>query len=245
MATKRMRENRKRKARQEGDIVVGWNVRVEFDRIYDSVRCAYPLMLDVSRRLVVIVGGGAVAARKAKGLLEAGASRIRMISPEFCDAVPAAVERVIERYAPGHLEGAGLVFAATDQADVNSSVVRDAHQLGLLVCRADSSEEDSGDFATPALFREEALVITVSTGGSPTLAAAVRDELAARLDPRWIKMARAMRELRPRATMIVCVNKRRELLRDMASAEAMDVLDKRGIDGLWGWLWERHLKDKD
>jgi precorrin-2 dehydrogenase/sirohydrochlorin ferrochelatase len=202
-------------------------------------------MLDVSQRLIVVIGGGAVAARKAKGLLEAGATRVTLVAPEFCEAVPPLVERITDTYKPEYLRDAGLVFAATDQPAVNSSVVRDAHELGVLVCRADSTEGDAGDFSTPALLREESLVITVATGGSPTLAVAVRDALRGRLDPRWVKMARAMNELRPRATMVSCLDTRREILHDMATPEAMEVLDKQGIDGLWGWLWERHLKEQD
>jgi precorrin-2 dehydrogenase/sirohydrochlorin ferrochelatase len=202
-------------------------------------------MLDVSQRPIVIVGGGRVAARKAKGLIEAGATRVKIVAPQFCDAIPdTGVERVTATYLTDHLTGAGLVFAATDNPDVNAAVVGDAHRLGLLVSRADSTDEDAGDFSTPAILREENLVLTVSTGGNPTLAAALRDELRTTLDPRWIKMAAAMKALRPRALAISSVNKRREVLHDMATTEAMDVLDKDGIDGLWGWLRQRHLGEK-
>ena len=221
-----------------------WNVGREFDRIYDSVRCAYPLMLDVSRRLVVIVGGGAVAARKAKGLLDAGATRIRMISPEFCDGIPPAVERIVERYASGHLEGAGLVFAATNDAEVNAAVVNDANRLGLLVNRADASESQDSDFATPASLRHDNLVVAVSTGGSPALAAVIRDELGERLDPRWVEMAQAMKELRPRALGIQSIEQRRQLFRDMTTSDAMNVLSRDGVEGLWNWLAQRHLQEK-
>ena len=201
------------------------------------------MMLDLSGRLVVIIGGGGVAARKAAGLLAAGALRVKVIAPEICDAVPQAAERVLEEYLPRHLDGAGLVFAATDRAEVNAAVVRDAHRLGLLVNRADSGEEDAGDFSTPAVLREEELVVTVSAGGNPTLAAAIRDDLQTRMDARWLKLARAMKVLRPRAQQETSGEVRRALLLDMATPGAMDVLDKDGVDGLWEWLRKRHMKD--
>jgi precorrin-2 dehydrogenase / sirohydrochlorin ferrochelatase len=201
-------------------------------------------MLDVSQRPIVIIGGGSVAARKAKGLLEAGATRITVIAPEFCDAIPSGIQRITARYAPDHLTGAGLVFAATDDPDVNAAIVRDAHQLGLLACRADSTDEDAGDFATPAVLREENLVITVSAAGNPTVAAALRDELQSQLNPRWSKLATAMQTLRPRALAIPSIEKRRDVLHDMTTTAAMDILDKEGIDGLWGWLSLRHLSEK-
>jgi precorrin-2 dehydrogenase/sirohydrochlorin ferrochelatase len=198
-------------------------------------------MLDVSQRLVVIIGGGNVAARKVKGLLAAGATRIRVVAPQISDEIDSSVERITKLYAPGHLEGAGLVFAATDDPPVNAMVVRDAHQLGLLVNRADAGEDDAGDFSTPAVAREDDLVITVSAGGSPTLAAAIRDQLQSRMDARWVKMIRAMKILRPRAMAETNGQVRQAILRDMANVEALDVLDKDGVEGLWAWLGKRHL----
>src|SRR4051794_25436732 len=96
-----------------------------------SPRPAYPLLLDVTDRLVVIVGGGAVAVRKANGVLEAGARRVRCVAPEFHPDLPSAVERVPERYEPRHLDGAGLAFACTDLTDVNDVVCRDCRQRGV------------------------------------------------------------------------------------------------------------------
>lgn len=201
-------------------------------------------MLDLSARLVVIIGGGQVAARKAGGLIAAGAGRVKVVAPEISDAMPAGVERILERYSPSHLVGAGLVFAATNVAAVNASVVRDAHELGLLVNRADGSDEDAGDFSTPALFRERDLLVTVSAGGHPTIAAAIRDDLKSHIDRRWVTMLSAMQSLRPRAlSEIANEDMRRAVLRDMTSADAMEILERQGADGLWAWLLKRHVKN--
>lgn len=201
------------------------------------------MMLDLSGRLVVIIGGGAVALRKAAGVLAAGAMRVKVVAPQITDAMPTAVERILEGYAPRHLAGAGLVFAATNSPEVNAAVVRDAHELGILVNRADSSEDDGGDFSTPALLREDELLITVSAGGNPALAAVIRDEIKNALDARWSKMAAAMKVLRPQVLREVADEKtRRTILRELASADALDVLDHDGVEGLWTWLTERHLK---
>src|SRR3712207_1645627 len=107
-------------------------------------------MLDVTRRLVVIVGGGRVAARKARGLIEAGATRIKVVAPAFHPEVPQGVERIVAFFQDAQLDGAALAFAATDLADVNDHVVRAAQERGILVSRADSDDEDPGDFVTPA-----------------------------------------------------------------------------------------------
>jgi siroheme synthase-like protein len=205
------------------------------------VSCAYPMMLDVTDRLVVIIGGGDVAARKANGLLSSGAGRVTVVSPTFCDAMPPGVERVKEAYDAKHLAGAQLVFAATDDQAVNTRIVREAHDLGLFVNRADADDDAPGDFSTPAFIRQGQLLVTVSAGGSPALAIIVRDALRQYVQPKWVAMADAMQELRPRIlTSAAPIEARRSAFHDLASDEAMDILVRDGIDELWAWLRERN-----
>jgi len=199
---------------------------------------AYPLNLDVTDRLVVIIGGGKVAARKCEGLLAAGAKRVRVVSPAFCDRVPAGVERVAATYEPKHLDGAGLVFAATNVPAVNDAVVRDAQSRGVFVNRADSSDALAGDFSTPAIHRQEAVLVTVSAGGSPVLAARLRDQIAPLLDRDLLMMADAMRQIRPAvmADASLTEPQRRDIFRSLAGDEAIEVLKHGGIDSLFEWI---------
>lgn len=198
-------------------------------------------MLDVTERLVVIIGGGAVAARKAAGLLAAGAKRVRAVSPAFCDSLPAEVERIEALYEAHHLEGAGLIFAATDQVDVNDAVVRDARRRGIPASRADADHEEPGDFTIPAAIRELHLTISVSAGGSPALAARIRDSIRERLDPRWIQMAEAMQTLRP---MILAAHMdaltRRAAIIDLASEEAFEILVAGETEALRQWIEKKY-----
>jgi precorrin-2 dehydrogenase/sirohydrochlorin ferrochelatase len=191
-------------------------------------------MLDVTDRQIVIIGGGAVAARKAAGLADAGAKKIRVIATEFRADFPPIVERVTRPYAPGDLKDAVLVFAATDSATINDAVVADARALGILVCRADAGE--SGDFSTPAKFQSGSITVTVSAG-SAALSAMVRDELEARFDPAWSAMADAMKQLRPiiKSAGIEAYD-RAEIFRRLATPQAMVVLRDKGIDGLKDWI---------
>lgn len=202
----------------------------------------YPIVLDVSNRLAVIVGGGAVGLRKAQALLASGAQRIRVVSPAFHPDMPAVVERVAEAYQPEHLAGAALVFAATSSPEVNDAVVRDAHAIGALVCRADVDEDHAGDFATPAMLRRGELLLTVSSGGSPALSALIRDRIAESLDPRWLAMAEAMQTLRPLIRGALAPARRREVFRSLCTDPAMDELARGGVAGLRGWLAERFVE---
>ena len=140
----------------------------------------YPVNLDLDGRLVVIVGGGAVAARKARRLLAAGA-RVRLVAPcldERLAALAAAGSlAVLERvYLPGDLEGAALAFAATDRAEVNRAVAAEARERGIPVDVVAAPRE--GDFTTPAILCRGDLLVTVSTAGaSPGLARRIIAEL--------------------------------------------------------------------
>jgi siroheme synthase-like protein len=197
-------------------------------------------MLDVTERLVVIIGGGGVASRKANGLLDAGATRVRMVALSFGPNVPGAVQRVTSAYEAAHLDGAGLVFAATDSADVNDAVLRDARARHALACRADADDEEPGDFVTPARLARGPVVVTVSAG-SAALSAAVRDGLANAFDERWARMAEAMRELRPRVRASNLDQRRRaEVFRDLASAEAFATLAAGGAGALGDWIAARY-----
>jgi precorrin-2 dehydrogenase/sirohydrochlorin ferrochelatase len=198
-------------------------------------------MLDVTDRLVVIVGGGPVAVRKARGVLEAGGTRVRCVSPTFDPGMPEGVERVPEAYEARHLDGAGLVFAATDLAAVNDAVVRDARARGVLVNRADADDEQPGDFAVPAKLRQGPVTVSVATGGSPALAVLIRNRLVERWDPRWSQMAEMMLGLRRvLVERLEDPQARREAFRDLATDEALDVLDASGPEGVVQWLLARH-----
>jgi precorrin-2 dehydrogenase/sirohydrochlorin ferrochelatase len=202
----------------------------------------YPLMLDVTGRLVVIVGGGAVAVRKARGLIDCGAKRVRCVSPAFHPDVPDVIERVESRYDPRHLDGATLVFAATDDPAVNAAVVRDARARGVLVNRADATDDnETSDFSTPAKFVSGAVTVTVSGGGSPALAALIRDGIEASWDPRWTRMAEAMRSIRPMIAGRVDLPPptRQRIFRELATEDSLTIVAERGVDGLRAWLLER------
>lgn len=207
-----------------------------------AVRHGYPLLLDVSDRLVVIVGGGAVALRKAQGLLSAGARRVRCIAPRFHEQMPAEVERVAGPFEESLLEGAELVFAATDSAEVNEAVVREARRRGVLVNRADFDEREPGDFATPAVWRDGAVMFTISAGGNAALAARMRDDLAGKVDPRQVELAAALQRIRPmlRQAKNLSPQRRAQALRELAGEGAMVSLGEGGVEGLRAWLLGRY-----
>lgn len=142
---------------------------------------AYPLMIDGTTLKALVVGAGAVALRKTRALVDAGAT-VRVVAPDVdpaFDELPAARVAVVRRpYAPADIGDATLVIAATSSRDVNARIARDARAHDRLVNVADAPDE--GNCTTPAVHRSGDLVIAVSAGGVPAVAARVRDAIARR-----------------------------------------------------------------
>ena len=148
----------------------------------------FPLFADLRGREVLVVGGGAVAARKVALLLEAGA-RVTVVAPEFLP--PLAGEGrageegsptlIHEPFRPDHLDGKVLAIAATDDATVNAAVAAAGRARGLLVNVVDDAERSS--FIVPAIVDRSPLVIAVSSGGvAPVLARQVRERIETLVD---------------------------------------------------------------
>ena len=141
----------------------------------------YPVMLNIEGRLAVIIGGGAVAFRKAIDLLEAGAL-VKIVSPEiFAELEQRAsgdsrVEIVKREYRGGDLEGAWIVISATDNPEVNREVFSEAVERKLFVNAVDDPPNCS--FIVPSVMRRGDLVAAVSTSGaSPSVAARIRRDI--------------------------------------------------------------------
>lgn len=199
--------------------------------------CAYPIMLDVRERAVLVIGGGGVAERKVRALLDAGATAVTVLASDIQADLPQGVRRIIADYHQSHLDGADLVFAATNVRAVNDAIVRDCRARRLWVNRADADDLLPGDFATPAQLRKGPVTVTVAAG-SAALSAAIRDRLGQEWDQRWTSMAIAMRQIRP---MIVAAqhlppNQRADMLRFLASEAALSLVAAEGAEALSAWV---------
>jgi len=140
----------------------------------------YPVNLQLSDRLCLVIGGGPVALRKTLSLL-AGDARVRLVSPELIPelariARSGAVEWLAREYVEGDLFGAFLAFAATDNRQAQKKIAAEASRYGVLLNSADDPQ--GSDFHVPAHFRRGRMLVTVSTGGgSPALAKVIRRRL--------------------------------------------------------------------
>lgn len=195
---------------------------------------AYPIMLDVADRLIVIIGGGAVAKRKAVGLLAAGANRVRVVATQFDADFPAVWQRIEAPFDPSLLAGAQMVFIATDSAEVNEYAADCARKIGAIINRADCEDSIGGDFAIPAVFRRGVITVAISAGGAPSVAAALRDVVTGAIDAEWGTFALEIRQFRAQLRETnLSPDDRHRILRTAASPELISAYRRGGRMEWW------------
>jgi len=140
----------------------------------------YPIFLNIKGKRCVVVGGGQVALRKVKMLLD-GRANVFVISPNLHPEIVKlskrkAIHLIQREYKAGDLKDAMVANVCTDVKKVNRKVVDEAKKARVLVNVADDPE--SSDFIVPSFFRRGNLTVVVSTAGvSPALAKKIRTKL--------------------------------------------------------------------
>ena len=196
----------------------------------------YPISIRLKGQAVAVVGGGNVACRKIKRLVEEKAMVV-VLAPEIVPEIEVlmASGRLIWqqiryeefRWRYGAFR---LVFAATDDAGVNSEVCRDARAAGALVNSA--TEPEDCDFFVPAAVRRGSLELTVGTGGdSPAFARLLRQDMEERYHECFGEFAAWLAEARQELQHTVDgARKRQELWRRAMRPELIELILQRRLE---------------
>ncbi len=166
----------------------------------------YPIYIDIEDRAVLIVGGGAVCARKAETMMRYGA-RVTIVSPEITEEIAAweqsgvlAVHR--KMYMESDLEGASIVIASTDDPCVNARVARDCRRRRIPVNVVDVTH--LCEFIVPAIIEKGSIQIAISTGGkSPALARTLKEDLQRTIGPEYAEVNDLLGTLRKSAKKVL------------------------------------------
>jgi uroporphyrin-III C-methyltransferase/precorrin-2 dehydrogenase/sirohydrochlorin ferrochelatase len=134
-----------------------------------------PLHLDLRDKRVLVVGGGPVALRRARRLHDAGAA-VDVVAPEVVDGMPGHVQR--RPFVPSDVEGAWLVVTATGTVDAQVAAACARHRIWCVR----SDDASSSDAWVPAVAQVDDVVVSVTAGGDPRRAVALRDALALALE---------------------------------------------------------------
>ena len=166
----------------------------------------FPAFHKVSGRVVVVVGEGVEAAAKLRLVLETAAvPRLIARAPQTELAV-LVVGHDVEHHARGFrdadLDGAALVFAATENSEGDAAIVAAARARCIPANAVD--RPDLCDFYTPALINRAPVAVAVtSSGAGPVLTQKIRAQIEALLPPRLGELAALAETLRPVAEKIV------------------------------------------
>ncbi|MBV7415816.1 siroheme synthase CysG [Aeromonas sp. sif2433] len=143
-----------------------------------------PIFCRLDNKPVLLVGGGEVAERKARLLLDAGA-RLTVVSPALDSelaglAAGGTIDWLAGEFEPAQLTGKWLVVAATDRREVNALVYQSANQAGIFANVVDDPKRSS--FIMPSIIDRSPLMVAISSGGkAPVLARLLREKLEALL----------------------------------------------------------------
>ncbi|HOP30396.1 MAG TPA: bifunctional precorrin-2 dehydrogenase/sirohydrochlorin ferrochelatase [Spirochaetota bacterium] len=182
----------------------------------------YPVMVNMEGRLAVVVGGGSVAARKVADLLDSGA-RVKVVSPEINNEIVELSKdnelQIVKReYEYGDLEGAALVFSATNDRSVNELVFMEAEGLNIFINAVDDPENCS--FYVPSFTRRGDFLFALSTAGAaPAYAARIRRELEKQIPEEIDVLLDKLRRARE-------ILKNEEVFSDLESPDRGDILKK-------------------
>jgi len=194
----------------------------------------FPLFADLRGRRVLVVGGGEVAERKARLLVEAGAE-VQVVAPELTPWLASreggSVTWIATQFDASQLAGAALVVAATNDAAVNALVSVAARAANIFANVVDDAERST--VIVPAIVDRSPLVIAISSGGvAPVLARLVRERIEVLVDGSFGALAVILERWRSRIkAALPDISRRRRFYESLVRGDvARSVRDGRAAD---------------
>jgi precorrin-2 dehydrogenase / sirohydrochlorin ferrochelatase len=122
-----------------------------------------PLNIRIDNRKILFVGGGNIALHKIR-TVEQYTRNISIVSLEIKDELhQMGFTEICKEYEKSDLEGFFLVYACTNNLEVNRRIKNDAATYGIMVNVVDNRE--LSDFISPAVIKKDEMTIAVSSNG--------------------------------------------------------------------------------
>ena len=190
-----------------------------------------PIMLQLTGRPCLLVGGGTVALRRARSLQAAGA-HLTVVAPEIHPELQALSDQSHARpWQVEDLAGVFLVVIATDNSARNKQIADAAKAAGVLVNQTDAPED--GDIQFPASGTCGPVTVSVhSGGGSARMAAELRERMLATLTHEEIALLTNAAKWRQPIRQALQGEARQKALKALVGAEAHRILQEQGADAL-------------
>lgn len=187
-----------------------------------------PISLDVKGKLCLVVGGGIVAARKVRSLLECEA-KVHVVARDLCDdleSLQSQIEYSKRAFQSGDCAQMQLVFACTNVRKVNAEVAQEARRLGTWCNIADDSA--NSDFHGAATIRRGDISIAISTqGGSPALSKHLKAKIEDVIGDEYSELLSLMSARRATIEYSNSQNERADRWRTILESDVLELL-RRG-----------------
>lgn len=175
------------------------------------------IRLELAGKSCAIFGGGKEGLRRAKQLLEQGATVIAY-SPQFCkEWQQCKAVCICQPYHISQLEQVFFVAAATNDPMLNQQIVADCLQKGIVVI---SSTQTDTPFHPMANRSWSKGTVAVSVPQAPSLAPKMAAEMAKQAEKDYAQQAEQMAMLRLLAQKNLPCNEARELMRQAVEMSA-------------------------
>ena len=195
---------------------------------------SYPIFLNLFNKKCIVVGGGRVAQRKVEGLLDTGA-QIVVISPDLRNELQELASKKKLRWEERNfkvndLEGAHLVFAATNDPKKNKGIAKKAAGKNYWVNVANGARD--GDFWVPSIVRRGQLSLAVSTdGASPALSKRLRLELEHVYGPEYEEFIEFLTGWRKKIKKeIKAQEKREKIFKSIIASDCLNFIRESRLD---------------
>lgn len=183
------------------------------------------LMIDLTNKNVVIVGGGTVASRRAQTLSQY-VEHMTVISPTITEKLQNMVDKGVviwkeKEFEPSDIVDAYLVIAATNEPCVNEAVKQALPEHTLFNNVGDAS---NGNVVFPSALHRDKLTISVSTdGASPKLTKSIMAELEALYPPSYSSYIAFLYTCRQKIKLLdITYNEKQQLLSQIVSQEYLN-----------------------
>ncbi len=193
-----------------------------------SVGHCFPVYLNLTEQLCVVIGGGKVAARKVSSLIACDA-KVKVISPQVSKYLETAenagkITICRRKYRPEDINGAFIVISATDNEELNLQVAVACSLQNIPVNIVNAPAK--GSFIVPAVVRRGSLAIAVSTDGkSPSLARKIKEDLEKQFGNEYAEFLEIMGELRNLIINNVQeIEKRSKIFREIIESDILNLL---------------------
>lgn len=159
----------------------------------------YPIFLRLDKQKCLVIGGGKVAERKVKSLLQAGANVV-VVSPQLTPGLThfkeqGKIKHIAREYQPQDLSEAFVAICATDNKELNGQVADQCRKRNILVNVV--NDPPKSNFFVPATMQRGSLSIAISTNGkSPLLAAHIREQLEQTYGPEYADFLELLGQVR-------------------------------------------------